>query len=240
MKSKVVLYYGKIRIPVNCSLGFFFNQQIAIGNPNGTIVLKKENGDVIESFLPTDTEKICFNAHELIITPTNDLPFETKIYLYVNDSAVVAQKHGKPWHAISEGGNLNYHFVTEDPIGKKLDGGTVICKTNDNYYWIVSPEKSELYCSWNDRQNAVSLAEELTSTTGWMIPSYSEFRNPIILNSDRWHDHSKDDDVVCDYWTDTANSESAAYSINTTKNIPYINNKGYFKKVRAFKKVSCG
>jgi hypothetical protein len=238
MKSLVVLHNRKLRVPVNCALGLYFNQQISPGNPSGSIVLKKENGDIIETFYPNDKE-VAFNAHQLILNPKKNLPYETKIYLYVNDSAIISDVHGKSFPEISESGSLKYNFTTEDPIGKELDGGTIICKTNDDHYWVASPEQSELYCSWDERQKAVSLAEELTSTTGWVIPSHSEFRNPISFNLDKWHNHLEDDDKICDtYWTNTENNFSSAYSINISKNIPYINNKEYFKKVRSFKKVS--
>ena len=123
-------------------------------------------------------------------------------------------------------GDKEFKFLTEDPIGKPLEGGTVIAKENSSYV-VISPEKSETLLTWTEFSKAIKKAEEVTGTTGWYVPGYYEMQF--------YQNHLNSEDS---YWTNTELDINTSYSLNIISNAPVISDKSDSYLVRTFKKVN--
>ena len=123
-------------------------------------------------------------------------------------------------------GDKEFKFVTEDPIGKPLEGGIVISKEN-SWYVVISPEKSEMLLTCYEFYKAIQKTEEDTGTSGWYIPDYYEMQF--------YKKYLKNDEL---YWTNTEVDINNSYVLNNNINFPVVLSKKYSHLVRAFKKVN--
>jgi hypothetical protein len=220
------IYNNQINAKVNLLICLTSNQEITFGS-SGTIELRKgsKSGELIESF-DVSSDKVIISARELLIQPSQQLPFETEIYMVVSDGFVVSSVNGSSFSGFDLNGNKEFKFITEDPIGKSLDGGVIISKNNGTYT-IVSPKKSEMNLTWYEFSKAIQKAEEETGTTGWYVPSLYELQN-----------HKEVLKLQDFYWTSTENDLGTAYKLNMNSNVPYVASKIESYLVRTFKKVN--
>jgi hypothetical protein len=204
-----------------------FNQPILLGD-SGTARLRKgsKTGEILEEF-DVHSKKVSASGYELVLYPEKTLPYETEIFLTMDDGFVIAKASGEKCNFLNETSDVTFSFTTEDPIGKSLDGGTIISK-NDGRYLIVSPQKAELNLFWEEREKAITHTEEVTGTSGWVIPSVSLLMNEN-LNVRRLWFKSEDSNI---FWT---NDDGLGIDMNDL--IPLSINKNTLNRVRTFKFV---
>jgi hypothetical protein len=204
-----------------------FNQPILLGN-SGTARLRKESqtGEILEEF-DVHSEKVSISAKELVLFPEKVLPYETEIFLTLDDGFVIAKSSGEKCNFLNETSEVTFSFTTEDPIGKSLDGGTIISKSGGRYL-IVSPKESELNLFWEEKEKAIAYTEEVTGTSGWFIPSSSLLINQELNVRNLWFDlESSSGNFLTDDEYEVDMSSLSVFSIN--KNNLYL--------VRTFKFV---
>lgn len=203
-----------------------FNQPIFLSN-SGSVKLRRnsKDGEIIEEFF-VGSPNLRAVGSELLIYPERNLPYETQIFLTVDDGVVVSKMSGEKCNFLSENSSTTFSFTTETAIGKTLEGGTIISE-NGGRYLIVSPKNAELSLPWSDREEAIAHTENITKTTGWFIPSLDLLISERLINKHLWADQ-KDF-----YWTNKNNT-----SINIYKN-QVVNSSGIntSNKVRTFKFV---
>jgi hypothetical protein len=220
------IYNGQLSAKVNLPICLISNQQIEFGS-GGIIELRKNSktGELIESF-EVSSNQVTISARELLIKPSQQLPYETEIFMVISDGFVISSVNGSSFSGFDINGNKEFKFTTEDPIGKPLDGGTIISKNNETYT-IVSPKKSEINLTWYEFSKAVQKTDEETGTKGWYVPSLYELQNhKEILKLEDF------------YWTSTENDLGTAYKLNMSSNISFVANKSESYLIRTFKKVN--
>lgn len=203
-----------------------FNQPIILGE-SGTARLRKGSqiGEILEQFdIHSDKVKIVNNA--LVLYPETQLPYETEIFLTMDDGFVIAKRSGEKCTFLNEKSDTTFSFTTEDPIGNELDGGTIISK-NGGRYLIVSPKEAELDLFLEEKEKAISHTEKITGTTGWFIPSLSLLLNENLNVRDVWF--RREENNI--FWTHDD------YEIDMSDLIFKSANKNNVKKVRTFKFV---
>jgi len=202
-----------------------FNQPILLGD-SGTARLRKgnQNGEVLEEF-DVHSKKVSASGFELILRPENTLPYETEIFLTMDDGFVIAKSSGEKCNFLNEYSEITHSFTTEDPIGKSLDGGIILSK-NGGRYLVVSPKEAELKLFWQEKEKAIAHTEKVTGTSGWFVPSLSFLTNENLNVRNIWFE-SEDNNI---FWTN-----DDGYGIDMGSLIPIKMNKGILNKVRTFK-----
>ena len=203
-----------------------FNQPILLGY-SGTARLRKgsQTGEILEEF-DVHSKRVSASARELVLFPEKILPYETEIFLTMDDGFVIAKKSGEKCNFLNEKSETTFSFITEDPIGKPLEGGTILAK-NDGRYLIVSPKKAELNLFWEEREKAIAHTEKVTGTSGWFIPSSGLLINEELNVKNLWF-RSEDNN---NFWTNDD------YEIDMSDFILKTINNNTINKVRTFKFV---
>lgn len=218
---------------INLPICVVYNQQISLGT-SGILSLRKgsKTGEVIESFA-VNSNKLLVNVTELIVQPSNPLPYETDVYVTVSGGFVVSSMNGSGFTGLEEDGAEEFCFGTEYPYGKPLEGGIVVAKDdNGGYYWVAAPQNTEINGSWNEISNIITRVSNETGTSDWILPTKSIIQNQLFTNKQYWIDPNQVNDT---YWTNNEIDLNHAYYINNS--IPYSDNKNNFHKIRLFKKV---
>ena len=61
---------------------------------------------------------------------------------------------------------------TGPALGSAYEGGYLICKQSAaSIRWVVSPCSAQVGRSWYDRNDAITVAQQVTGCTGWFVPS---------------------------------------------------------------------
>ena len=203
-----------------------FNQPILLGN-SGTARLRKgsQTGEILEEF-DVHSGKVSASARELVLFPKQTLPYETEIFLTLDDGFVIAKSSGEKCNFLNETSEVTFSFTTEDPIGKSLEGGTIVAK-NGGRYLIVSPKKAEISLFWEEKEKVITYTEEVTGTSGWFIPSSGLLINEELNVRNLWFE-SEDNN---NFWTNDD------YEIDMSDLILRTINKNTINKVRTFKFV---
>lgn len=203
-----------------------FNQPIILGE-SGTARLRKGSqfGEILEEF-DVNSDKVEIRNNGLFLLPETQLPYETEIFLTMDNGFVIAERSGERCTFLNEKSDITFSIITEDPIGNSWDGGTIISKVGGRYL-IVSPKEAELNLFWEEREKAIAHTEKITGTKGWFIPSSSLLMNKELNVRDLWF-HNEDGS---DFWT------SDEFSMNMTDLILQSINKNTLNKVRTFKFV---
>lgn len=227
MKRKT-LYTGPFDKETNVSankkeIARLFNQPIIIGEGIARLRRGSQTGEILEEF-DANSEKVSASGKELVLYPKKQLPYETEIFLTMDNGFVIAKKTGQKCDFLNERSETTFSFTTEDPIGKPLDGGTIISK-NGGRYLIVSPKKAEINLPWQEREKAIAHTEGVTETTGWFIPSSSLLINEELNVRILWFEG--DDNNY--YWTDNG------YVVDMDNLIIKGINKNTSNKIRTFK-----
>lgn len=203
-----------------------FNQHILLGN-SGTARLRKgsQTGEILEEF-DVHSTKVSASARELVLFPEKILPYETEIFLTMDDGFVVAKSSGEKCNFLNETSEVTFSFTTEDPIGKSLEGGIIVSKSGGRYL-IVSPKKAEISLFWGEKEKAIAHTEKVTGTSGWFIPSSGLLINENLNMRNLWFG-SEDNN---NFWT------SDDYEIDMCDLILRKINNNTINKVRTFKFV---
>lgn len=220
------IYNNHTEANVNSYICVISNQDITFGN-SGSIELRKDSksGEVIESF-SVNSSQILISARELLIKPSNSLPYETQIYMTISDGFIVSSTNGSSFSGFDVNGDKEFKFTTENALGKYLNGGVVISK-NNSQYTIVSSQKSEMKLTWHEFDKVIQKITQDTGTTGWYVPTLQELQN-----------HKEVLKLNDFYWTSSENDTLTSYKINMNSNIPYVANKSESYLIRLFKKVN--
>jgi hypothetical protein len=200
-----------------------FNQVILLGS--GTARLRKgsQTGEILEEF-EVNSGKVSANGRELVLYPEKVLPYETEIFLTMDDGLVIAKKTGQKCDFLNETSEKTFSFTTENAIGKPLDGGIVLSKTGGRYL-IVSPQKAEIKLFWEEREKAILNTQEITGTSGWFVPSSGLLINKDLNVRNLWFKGENGNN----YWTNDG------YEIDMNDLILRSINKNTMNKVRTFK-----
>lgn len=219
---------------VGLPICILYNQKISLGS-SGTLSLRKgsRTGEVIESFDVT-SDKILINVRELLVYPTNPLPYETTVYVTVSDGFVVSSMNGSGFTGLGEDGTEEFYFDTEHPYGKPLEGGTVVAKDEGGYYWVAAPQSTKIKGSWNEISNVITRVSNETGTTGWILPTKSIILGQLIANKNYWIDQDFEDHS---YWANDEIDSNLAYFVNVNNGGFYSDNKEVFHTIHLFKKV---
>jgi len=232
------IYNGHINANINSAICIKSNQNIVLGS-SGVLELKlgSKTGKVIESF-DVLSDRILISAWELIVQPSNPLPYESEIYLVMSDGFIVSAVNGSSFSGFDVNGDKIFKFNTakevilppepqpELKIGDSLEGGIIIDKVND-IFTLISSKKSEMNLTMYEIDKAIQKTEEDTETSGWYLPSLYELQNYTNhLESDKY------------YWTSTEIDLEHSYALNTNNQVPYSTNKRESHLIRLFKKVT--
>ena len=203
-----------------------FNQPILLGN-SGTARLRKgsQTGEILEEF-DVHSGKVSASARELVLFPEKTLPYETEVFLTLDNGFVVAKASGEKCNFLNEKSEVTFSFTTEDPIGKPLEGGIILAKSSGRYL-IISPKKAEISLFWEEREKAIAHTEEVTGTSGWFIPSSGLLTNEELNVKNLWFRIEDNNN----FWT------SDGYEIDMSDFILKTINKNTISKVRTFKFV---
>jgi hypothetical protein len=203
-----------------------FNQPILLGD-SGTARLRKgsQTGEILEEF-DVNSGKVSASGSELVLYPEKILPYETEIFLTMDDGFVIAKSSGEKCNFLNETSDVTFSFTTEDPIGKPLEGGIILAKSGGRYL-VVSPKKAEISLFWEEKEKAIAYTEEVTGTTGWFIPSSGLLINEELNVRNLWF-KSEDNN---NFWT------SDGYEIDMSDLILRTINNNTINKVRTFKFV---
>jgi hypothetical protein len=203
-----------------------FNQPILLGD-FGTARLRKgsQTGEILEEF-DVHSGKVSASARELVLFPEKTLPYETEVFLTLDNGFVVAKASGEKCNFLNEKSEVTFSFTTEDPIGKSLEGGIIISKSGGRYL-IVSPKKAEISLFWEEKEKAIAHTEEVTGTSGWFIPSSGLLINEEWNVRNLWF-RSEDNN---NFWTNDG------YEIDMSDLILRTINKNTINKIRTFKFV---
>lgn len=212
---------AKIDLPI-CIVS---NQEVVFGS--GLIELRKNSktGELIESF-DVNSSRVNISGYEILIQPSNSLPYETEIYVLISDGSILSKVNGSSFSGFDVNGDKEFKFTTENCLGKPLDGGIIISKEGGQYT-IVSSKKHEMDLTWYELNKVIQKTTEDTGTTGWYVPSLYELQKyKEILNLKK------------SYWTSTENDNISSYLLNMNSNVPYIANKNESHLIILFKKVN--
>jgi hypothetical protein len=203
-----------------------FNQNILLNQ--GVVRLRKgsQTGEILEEF-DSKSKKVLVSARELVLFPEKNLPYESEIFLTMDDGFVVSKDTGESCNFLNESSNTTFSFTTEDPIGKPLDGGIIISKDNGRYL-VVSPKESELNLFFEEKEKSIEYTEKITGTTGWFIPSSILLNNKDLNVSKLWFKFDEDNNI---FWT----NDNYAFDMHSSIIFPLNNN--ILAKVRTFKFV---
>lgn len=237
MKMKKT-YNGRVKANVNAPICIISNQSISFGS-SGYLELRKESktGDLIESF-DVNSDRVKISARELLIYPTNQLPFETEIYLVMSDGFIVSDVNGSSFSGFDVNGDKEFKFTTEDVViveeeiqiieePTSLEGGLVIAK-DGGVYTVVAPPQSEMNLTWYELDKAIQKTEQDTKSIGWYLPSFYEMQ--------KYKNNWKSSEEL--YWTSTEKDSDIAYALNMNNSVPYIADKSKSHLIRLFKKVN--
>jgi len=214
-------YNGQVTAGVNAPIFIKSNQEISLGS-SGTLELRKDSktGELIESFDVT-SDKVSISAWELMIRPSEPLPYETEIYLVISDGFIVSAVNGSSFSGFDVNGDKTFKFSTESFIDL-----LEVESPDEEIKILIAPEKSEMNLTWYEIHKAIQKTEEDTRTTGWYLPSIYELQNYMSqLKNDSY------------YWSSTEIDLEHSYALNTDNQIPYSTNKRESHLIRLFKKV---
>jgi len=203
-----------------------FNQTILLGD-SGTARLRKgsQTGEILEEF-DVNGGKVLANGRELVLYPQKPLPYETEIFLTLDDGFVIAKASGEKCNFLNEKSDITFSFITESAIGNSLEGGIVVSKIGGRYL-VASPQKAEMSLFYEEKEKAVQYTKKVTGTNGWFIPSSSLLINKS-LNLKKLLFKDGDNNIFL---------SSDGYEIDINTMILKSINKNKANKVRTFKFV---
>jgi len=95
-------------------------------------------------------------------------------------------------------GSPSYSFTVRPyGLGDPGFGGFLICQSG-GVRWLVAPSSTEIYCSFNCINCAITNANAQAACGDWFIPTYSQLQNPGSVCKQYWDSVS-----VGSYWSNT-------------------------------------
>lgn len=139
--------------------------------------------------------------------------------------------------ALSQFLGPNTKFDTSAVLGSKVfipntGPASLICKAG-GCAWVVAPAITEVSRTWYCRQDAEILAEKVTGSSGWFIPTSAQLQNPGYICRTFWDSFSS-----TRYWSSTELNATVACDVYFTSGIAFDTNKGNAFCVRAFRVIT--
>jgi hypothetical protein len=217
-----------------------FNQPIVIGSGVAKLRKGSQTGEVLEEF-SSDSNKVSASAYELALFPEKTLPYDTEIFLTLDDGFVVAERTGQKCDFLNETSKITFSFTTEkepvvvsetiDIIGTELEGGIVVAEIGGRYL-VASPKSSELIIPWEEKEKVITHTENITGKTGWFIPSLNLLMNSNINIKNILLRNTNDSQNI--FLTSDENI-NGAYAVDLDNLIPKTVDKNIPYKVHTFK-----
>jgi hypothetical protein len=238
---KVYPFTGPLNKEINVKvdrkpIARMFNQSILLDD-SGTARLRKgsQTGEILEEF-DIHSQKIVASGNELVLFPEKPFPYDTEIFLTIDDGFVISKVSGEKCNFLNETSDVTFSFTTEkfpevieneNFVGKELSGGRIVTKIGGRYL-IISPKETELNLFWEEKDRAILYTEKVTKTSGWFIPSLELLQNTDLnLKKELYND--KENNI---FWID-----NSTYSFDMDRLMPIKINKNTLNKVRTFKFV---
>lgn len=201
-----------------------FDQSIGVGT-EGYIYLREGSagGTTIETFGVNDVT--ITNSKTLTISKS-PAGFGTDIYVVMEKGFI--QSTSGNFVGLNTTGADSYSFQVEDPLGTFYEGGYLICQAS-TVQWIVAPSSAQVSRTWYDRNDAITVAQQVSGCTGWFIPSISQRQNPGYVCRAYWDSYSGG-------WTNQSERGGDSYQVNN--NSVSIAPNQFPKNVRAFRTVT--
>jgi hypothetical protein len=168
-----------------------------------------------------------------ITVPAPQLPYNTNLFVVIDEGAFQSLTTSTPLID-------TYNFTTK-PIepGDNFGGGFVMCSAA-SVRWIVSPISAEVSRTWYLRNDANTLAQQVSGCTGWFIPSCAQLQNPGYVCRDFWGPSPCYSSAL--YWSNTEPPPrgDVAFFVNFTNGVASapIYNKSATQCVRSFRCVT--
>jgi len=224
---------GATAVGVSTNITLAFNSVPTRGT--GTITLRSGStgGTIQESFDAASSGRISISGNNWILDPTSNLTNETLTFLVIPNQGIVN------YVGLNTTGADTYSFTTAAPaLGSSYEGGTLICKSSP-VRWIVSPSSSQVTRTWYLRDDANTRAQQVSSCTGWFVPSCGQMQNPGFTCRAYWDTYN-----ATLYWTNTelspGNTGAWSVSMDNGNACSHFNvsPKSSSKPIRAFRCVT--
>ena len=198
----------------------------------GTITLRSGSagGTIIESFDAEFSPQIGISSNTWTLTPTDPLLYSQKTIFPVIPSTAIDGYEG----ANIGGGTTSYSFTTEFFLGSFYAGGYVICQSGGTR-WLVAPSSAQVTRSWYCRNDATTVAQQVSGCTGWFVPNCNQLKNPGSVCLTYWDSYNP-----TRYWSSTAHNSFSilACAVHVIYGNGNIVGKNQGLPVRAFRTVS--
>tara|TARA_Y100000033_G_C2735083_1_gene105499 strand:+ start:136 stop:918 length:783 start_codon:yes stop_codon:yes gene_type:complete len=205
-----------------------FAQTMRKGTGNITIRSGSATGTVLETINVLGTG-VTISAGTVTVNPTTTIPSSTNAYI-VFDEGCLEGSLGTGIASITD-----YNFTTVAlALGDAYEGGYFICCAS-NVYWIVAPQSAEVSRTWDQRNDANTRAQQVSSCTGWFVPNCGQLQNPGYTCRQYWDEYCRQQ-----YWASGPgyNNNNQAYSIDLNNNYENVQNKPTQFCVRSFRCVT--
>lgn len=146
-------------------------------------------------------------------------------------------------NAFAQASNSATLTVTTPTLGSSFGGGRLICRAA-GVNWIVALSSSNVYRSWYLRNDAITLAQQVSGCTGWFVPSCPQFLNPGWSCRVYWDSYTRiftapAGPTFTQYWTTTDNGNiSNAIRVEMDSGFTGLSSKTQSWFVRAFRCVT--
>jgi hypothetical protein len=222
---------GAIGVNPTRSLGItiIFNQAVGIAT-TGTILIKEgsASGLTAQTIGVGNIQSI---PNGIIIKTTSpQLSFSTIIVPVIPEGFI--QSTGGSFIGLNTTGADSYSFTTKSlELGDEYEGGTLICCASP-LRWVVAPQTAELSTTWHLRNDANTIAQQVSGCTGWFVPTCNQLINPGFNCREYW-DFSSDR-----YWSNTQANTTYAWKISLINGSGDRGLKGNIRCVRSFRCVT--
>ena len=196
---------GATGVQLNANIVITFNQFVekattGIGT-TANITLRNSSGigTVIQT-IGINSTSVTINGSVVTINPPGQLPNNTNVFVVVGNNAFT-----------SSGGNTplinTYDFTTGDfVVGDSYQGGFLICKASP-LRWVVSPYGAEVSRTWYLRTDANTRAQEVSTCTGWFVPTCGQLKNPGYCCRSFWDSYNN-----TNYWSESTASPVTCFT----------------------------
>jgi len=184
---------------VSTNIVITFSENITKASGNITLRAGSASGTIRQT-IDVTTGAVSVSGTQATINPPSDLQYEEDTYVVV-DAGCFRNSDGD----FASGNAIinTYNFTTESdvpPLGGEFSGnaGYLICCSGGNL-WIAAPCSSQVCRGWHQRSDGITRAQQVSSCSGWFIPTYAQFQNPGYQCRTYWTGTSPN----CSYWTQT-------------------------------------
>jgi hypothetical protein len=212
------------------NVGIDTNITLAFTSPpvrgTGTVQLRSgsTSGTIIESFDAAASNRISVSGNNWILDPTNNLGFSTTIHTIIPSTAITN------YVGLNTTGADTHSFTTRDVnLGDSYEGGFLICKSSPTR-WVVSPGSAEVSRTWYNISDANTRAQQVSSCTGWFVPTCGQLQNPGFVCAQYWDYRS------AQYWSSTQSPNTFCAILMLPQ--PHCYSKTSSRCVRSFRCVT--